>query len=154
MQSTSIENKKINDDLKITNELEKIVASIFEQHSNESLTTNEMLKFFFLHIDTLGDEGFKNKILVASRNNGLKAARTSLTHKGILRQLPERKKCSVTNRIVNCFIYTGKELSKLEQLFNEKARREGDIERSLKRIKEIEEEIEIERCEFESNLGY
>jgi hypothetical protein len=136
MQVTSINNKHLNDTLEITNELEQVVAFIFSQQQ-EPLTTNEMLHYFYLYVNNLKDESAKTKITLAARNNALKAARTSLTHKGILKEMPHAKECKVTNRLVNCFVYTGIELTKREQILNEIQRRKDDIARCQEKIKEL-----------------
>lgn len=140
MQITSILNKNINDEIKYTNELEEVVLNIFKE-SGEALTTNEMLDVFYKYVNTYDDNSIKNKIILAARNNGLKAARTKLTHRGLLMEIHEKKDCRITRRSVNAFIYSGTELSEKEQILNEIKRREDDINRCVKKIQELKDKL-------------
>ena len=136
MQITSIINKNINDTIHITEELQQIVLEIFKL-ANKGITTNEMLAYYYMHINAKQVASSYAKVELASNINALKAARTALTYRGIIRQLPVKSFCNVTKRLVNLFIYVGSELSQQEQLLNEIARRELDIRRCELKIREL-----------------
>jgi len=140
MQSTSIVNKHVNDSIEYTNELETIVLNIFKA-ANTPLTTNEMLNLFYLYVNKQKDESTRTKIQLAAKNNGLKAARTSLTHKGLLEETQDKKLCSISQRLVNSFYYTGVELSEKQQILNEIQRRIDDITRCNKKIAKLREKL-------------
>jgi hypothetical protein len=135
MNERSIENKNINDEIGITRELEKTVLDIYRT-AGIPLTTNEMLKKYYEYVNTLPASDPRHKILMTSRHNALKGARTSLTHKGLIREI-EPRQCKVSSRKVSVFKYVGVQYTELEQLKQELARRLEDLERVEAKIREL-----------------
>jgi len=139
MNDQSIKNKHINDETGVSTELQNTVLKIY-RNSLVPLTTNEMLQQYYQYVSTIPASDPKHKILMSARHNGLKAARTHLTHKGLIRET-NPKVCSVSNREVSAFRYVGVEYTKLEKLRYELQRRRDDLTRIEKRITELTIEI-------------
>lgn len=139
MNEHSIKNKVINNETGVSTELQTTVLTIY-RNSIGPLTTNEMLQQYYQYVSTIPASDPKHKILMSARHNGLKAARTHLTHKGLIRET-NSKVCSVTNREVSAFRYVGIEYTELEKLKYELQRRRDDLERIEKRIAELTIEI-------------
>ena len=83
MNEHSIKNKVINNETGVSTELQNTVLKIY-RNSLVPLTTNEMLQQYYQYVSTIPASDPKHKILMSARHNGLKAARTHLTHKGCL----------------------------------------------------------------------
>lgn len=139
MNENSVLNRVINDETGVSSEQEQIVLNIYKK-SPTPLSTTEMLTKYYEYINTLPATDPAHKILLSARHNGLKGARTSLTHKGLIREVPSRE-CSITNRQVSVFKYVGIEYTELEKLQNELDRRYDDLNRTKSKIVELENTI-------------
>lgn len=139
MNDNSVLNRVINNESGVSSEQEQLVLAIYKK-SPTPLTTNEMLTKYYEYISTIPATDPAHKILLSARHNGLKGARTSLTHKGLIREVPPRE-CTVTKRQVSVFKYVGIEYTELEKLQHELVRRIDDLNRVKAKIAELEKEI-------------
>jgi hypothetical protein len=136
IKTTSIQTDAINYSTNFNSNRNDIVLELFKQ-SPAGLTTTELIRNYDLFVESLPASTAIEKSKISGKHNGIKASRTDLTHKGYLKVQGERT-CSITGRNVQFFVYTGIELSAVEQLKAEKARKEEEVLRYMERIQEIE----------------
>lgn len=139
MNQSSVINYRINEVTGVKDTVNDIVCYIFMNHP-AGLTTNELINNYLTHVDKLPAISVKEKTFISSKSQGLKAVRTDLTHRGILKLMGTRI-CSISNRPVEYFIYIGQELSKLEQLKAELKRRQSDLTNIQNKIYQLENRI-------------
>jgi len=139
MNNQSVVNKVTNDNLGNTIEMVEIVKHIY-QTSHKPLTTNEMLSEYYNRVNTIPASHPDHKILLSARHNGLKAARTQLTHDGILREIGT-KICEITKRRVSLYKYVGVEYTEQEKIQQELQRRLEDKVRIEEKIQELRQEL-------------
>jgi len=136
LKDTSVDNNTVNEQVGVNDKAREIVIAIFKSALPTGLTAREMLRNYDLNINTLPATTAEEKTEISAIHQGLKGAKTALVHKGILKMLDERK-CSITGRVVEVYIYHGIELTEDEQLSEEEKRRIIDRDRAEKRIAEI-----------------
>lgn len=135
MRTTSIDAFITNKDWINSEAFDANIISIFQAAGTIGLTTNEMIVLFHSEFASKADTSPEDKVKRSSLNNNLKGRRTELTYKGLIKEAGTRE-CSVTNRKVLYFVYTGAEISKLDMLQNEIVRITEEINRlEIKRSK-------------------
>jgi DNA repair ATPase RecN len=135
-QETSIISDTINDNSGMYNDLDNIVLDLFQKFP-AGLTNGELVKNYTLYIDNMPAVSSTEKAKIHARHQSLKGRRSSLMHRGLIKKAGERV-CSISNRLVEYYVYAGNELSELQQFKNELTRRKEDLVRIQQRITELE----------------